>query len=166
MITYIEKGPGLHRAIEDAGHMLRQHDGVWISSNDAAVQAIIDGYSLSDAKAAKSLAVSLHAKALRDKVTRNIADGEMASWPIKRDEAREYSAAGELAQCPELRKEAAARGIPLAQLVAKVNGNAARFMGAETAIGGTDGKHRDAIAALATFEAVAAYDYSTGWPEV
>jgi hypothetical protein len=53
-ISYIEKGTGLHAAISAAGHWLEQRDGVWISSNDAAVQAIIDVYNeLPDLKAAK-----------------------------------------------------------------------------------------------------------------
>jgi len=44
-INYIEKGIGLHDAISAAGHSLRQLDGVWVSDNDVAVQAIIDSYS-------------------------------------------------------------------------------------------------------------------------
>lgn len=43
-ITYIEKGPGLHIAVRAAGHWLRQENGVWISSNDAAVQAMINSF--------------------------------------------------------------------------------------------------------------------------
>jgi hypothetical protein len=44
MINYTEKGAGLHDAIHRAGHWLRQENGAWLSSDDAAVQAIIDGY--------------------------------------------------------------------------------------------------------------------------
>lgn len=44
MITYIEKGHGLHAAITSAGHWLVQVDGVWQSSDDIAVQQIIDTY--------------------------------------------------------------------------------------------------------------------------
>ena len=166
MITYIDKGPGLHKAIEAAGHWWYEDSNGWKVSDAAAVQAIIDGYTLDKAKAEKCSAVSAHARALREQVTSAIAPGEMASWPIKRAEAEEYKAVGEAAACPALRSEAAARGVTLAQLVAKVASNAARFMGAEAAIGGTDGRHRDAIAALTSFEAVAVYDYSAGWPEV
>lgn len=43
-INYTEKGSGLHDAIAAAGHQLWQLDGTWISSDDVAVQAIIDGY--------------------------------------------------------------------------------------------------------------------------
>lgn len=157
---------GCMQLIEAAGHYVRLVDNVLEASDSIAVQAIIDSYTLDMAKAERSLAVSLHAKALRDKVTAPIAAGEMASWPIKRDEAAEYMRLGDSAPCPALRQEAQARGITLAQLVAKVNNNAIRFIAAETAIGGADGKHRDAIAALETFDEVAAYDFSSGWPEV
>ena len=44
MIAYLEKGVGLHQEIAAVGHSLYQLDNVWISSNDAAVQAIIDAY--------------------------------------------------------------------------------------------------------------------------
>lgn len=44
MINYIEKGIALHKLINDSGYTLSQVDGVWISDNDEAVQAIIDSY--------------------------------------------------------------------------------------------------------------------------
>jgi hypothetical protein len=44
MINYIEKGYGLHEEIERQGHTLAQIDGVWVSSDDKAVQSIIDNY--------------------------------------------------------------------------------------------------------------------------
>lgn len=45
MINYIEKGEGLHIAIAEAGYFLGQNDkGEWVSSDDTAVQAIIDSY--------------------------------------------------------------------------------------------------------------------------
>ncbi|HUN49984.1 MAG TPA: DUF4376 domain-containing protein [Candidatus Sulfotelmatobacter sp.] len=43
-IAYVEKGYGLHLAIQAAGHSLVQRNGVWVADDDAAVQAIIDGY--------------------------------------------------------------------------------------------------------------------------
>lgn len=166
MINYTEKGHGLHEAIASAGYVLREENGTWTSSNDAAVQAIIDGYTLDDAKAHKSAQASAHAKMLRDKVIRTISAGEMASWPIKLSEAAKYALTGQDADAPMLAAEAAARGITLAALVAKVGENATTFAGLEAAIAGIDGAHRDAIKACATFEAVAAYDFSTGWPGV
>lgn len=165
-LRYIEKGAGLHNAIAAAGHALAQVDGVWQCSNEAAVQAIIDSYTLDKAKAEKCGSVSAHAKALRDMVVAAISAGEMASWPIKASEAARFGATGDASQCPMLSSEAASRGVTVAELVGKVNGNAARFIAAEAAIGGTDGKHRDAISQLETFEAVANYDFNTGWPAV
>ena len=51
MINYIEKSPRMHDAIVAAGYWLRQYDRVWVSSDDTAVQAIIDNYDpLPDAK--------------------------------------------------------------------------------------------------------------------
>ena len=44
MINYTEKGIGLHKAIQEAGHSLSQVDGEWVSSDDDAVQAIIDSF--------------------------------------------------------------------------------------------------------------------------
>jgi hypothetical protein len=44
MITYTEKGIGLHDAIHNAGQWLREENGAWISSDDVAVQVIIDAY--------------------------------------------------------------------------------------------------------------------------
>jgi len=43
-INYIEKGSRLHEVIEESGHWLREHNGVWISSDDASVQVIIDSF--------------------------------------------------------------------------------------------------------------------------
>ncbi len=166
MITYINKGPGLSEAIVRAGHWLMLGSHGWESSNDSAVQAIIDAYTLDQAKAYRCAEVLAKSRELRDQVTATVAPGEMASWPIKRDEALDYGKVGELASCPALRAEANARQITLAQLVAKVNVNAARFMAAEAAIGGTDGRHRDAINAMTSFEAVATYDIDANWPVI
>lgn len=44
MINYIEKGIGLHDLIRESGYTLSNTDGQWVSSNDEAVQAIIDNY--------------------------------------------------------------------------------------------------------------------------
>jgi len=46
MISYIEKGWGLHLRVQAAGHVLFAVDGVWQSDDDKAVQAIIDSYDL------------------------------------------------------------------------------------------------------------------------
>lgn len=43
-VNYIEKGPGLHRAVWAAGHRLWHQDGVTYADDPVAVQAIIDAY--------------------------------------------------------------------------------------------------------------------------
>ena len=44
MIVYIEKGYGMHEAIRAAGHSLEWLDNEWHSSDDEAVQKLIDEY--------------------------------------------------------------------------------------------------------------------------
>lgn len=166
MISYTEKGAGLHAAIESLGHWLRQVDGVWVSSDDAVVQSIIDSYSVAQAIAVRKAECLAIAKGLRDKAISGISAGEMAGWPIKLAEARAYAADPATAQTPMLSAEAAARGVTVAELVGKVGGNSTRFAALEAAIGGADGRHRDALARLTSFEAVAAYDLTAGWPVV
>lgn len=122
--------------------------------------------TLEQAKAIKQAAVSAHAKTLRDRVIRAVSAGEMASWPIKLAEARAFAQGATAEQCPMLASEAASRGVTLSELVSKVSENATTFAGLESMIAGVDGKHRDAIKALATFDEVSAYDYLNGWPEV
>jgi hypothetical protein len=156
----------LSKAIADAGHFVRFHDNVLECSDEAAVQAIIDAYTLDALKTGKCALVLAHAKALRDKVVAAVSPGEMASWPIKAAEATKFDTTGDATQCPMLSAEAASRGITVAELVVKVDGNATMFSTLEATIGGTDGKHRDAIKAMTTFEDVAAYDFSSGWPAV
>lgn len=43
-LNYSDKGIGLIEAIEQSGYSIMRLDGVWVSSDDAAVQAIIDAY--------------------------------------------------------------------------------------------------------------------------
>jgi len=50
MINYIEKGVGLHNKIASLGYTLTQLDAIWVSSNDAEVQVIIDEYTLDEVR--------------------------------------------------------------------------------------------------------------------
>lgn len=164
MITYKVLPQSLLAQLEPHGFC--HVDGKPSSDDDAACQAIIDAFTLDQFKAERSAEVIAHAKAIRDRVTGTISAGEMASWSIKRAEAQDYAAQGASAKTPLLTAEAQARGMSLDVLVSRVAGNSAMFSALEAAIGGTDGKHRDAIASLTTFDEVAAYDYSGGWPGV
>lgn len=61
-INYTEQGHRLHKFIRESGYTLVQRDGVWLSSDDVAVQAIVDGYdALSEAKADAKARVGIEA---------------------------------------------------------------------------------------------------------
>lgn len=162
MINYTEKGIGLHDRIAKAGHSLERVNNEWVASDDAAVQAIIDGYSLVDLKAELLTNIDELAKAKRDAVVANISPAEMASWSIKRAEASAYN--GQDSSVPFLAAEAAARGVPASALVDKVLAKGAALSGLEAVISGVSGKHCDAIKSAASFSEALSYDYSTGWP--
>lgn len=122
---------------------------------------------LADAQAARTAECDRLAKAKRDAVVANISAAEMASWPIKRAEAKAYQAAGAAAtdaDAPNLAIEATARGITTATLVTKVLAKSAMLSQLEAGIAGINGKHNDAIASLTTSDAVEAYDITAGWP--
>ena len=123
-------------------------------------QAVVT--NLQDAQRYMCTLVEQMAKAKRDSVIAAFSAGEMTSWPIKRDEAKAYD--GTDASAPMLAIEAQARLITTAALVAKVSAKAAALSQLEAQIAGVSGRHCDAIKALQTFDAVADYDYSGGWP--
>lgn len=102
-------------------------------------------------------------------ITSGISPAEMASWPIKRSEALAYQASGNAADASMLQMEADARGVTLASLVAKVLANATTLSQMEAQIAGNNGKHNDALDALAaapgaTVDQMLAYDITIGWP--
>lgn len=162
-ITYIEKGPGVMAAISAAGHTLYLQDNAWVASDEAAVQDIIDGYTLDQAKECLVARIHAKAKAVFDRAIAGVSAGEMAGWPILRAEANAYAADNTVA-VPAITAEAAQRGVTVPELVAKVQANAAHFDALRAGIAGTSGKHRDEVSLLVTFEELAAYDYGTDWP--
>lgn len=153
---------GLHRQFASAGLGLVVVDGVEQYPDELAMQAVIDGYSLAHAIADKKREVSAIARTKYDAVTAGISPAEMAGWPILLSEAVAFR--GGQNTPPSVSAEAAIRGISVDALVSKVETNAAQFQSARAAIAGTDGKKRDEIDALTTFEAVSAYDVAAGWP--
>jgi hypothetical protein len=163
MIEYTEKGPGLHARIAEAGHWLRQENGAWIASDEVAVQAIIDGYTLADCRAEIHAAIDARAAERREAGVRGVTPAEMAFWAVKRAEALAYQANPGPAQAPLLAAEAVARNIGLAALVARVLAAYRALADREAAIAGVAGRHKDAVTAAQSFEAALAYDWSTGW---
>lgn len=164
MINYIEKGAGLHAAIHAAGHMFRQENGEWISSNDPAVQAIIDAYTTSDAASYVSDKIDENAKRLRDKLSKNLSPSEMAAWATKKTEADRFQVSKQNTDAPTLTIEAGFRGVTVQALVNKVLANFDTTSQRESRIAGVAGGHKDAIKSLVSFAAIANYDWSTGWP--
>ena len=160
MINYIEKGPGLHALIARSGYTLEQRNGVWVSNNDTAVQGIIDAYSLSTAQNEIITLINDYAASLRDHAASGVSPAEMASWSIKRTEAMAYQVSGNAADAPILGIEAAARGMTLSALVARVLKNATSLAGLEATIAGVAGKHSDAVRATTTFAEALSYDWS------
>lgn len=173
MLT-INNWPGLMTSINAAGYHVDQRDGVLIGirSSDGATGADIDdaimaidaAYPLSAAADVVCRQIDALATAKRNMVIAGFSPGEMASWPIKRAEALAYQVSNNASDAPNLDAEASYRGIGLAALGAKVLTDAARFAEVESAIAGTSGRHRDAVRALATHQAIAEYDYNTDWP--
>lgn len=95
MINYIEKGDGLHEAIKAAGHSLQQINGVWMSSNDDEVQAIIDSYDpipdlQEKAKSRIIETANLAMKALEDEYP----EFEKRTWPMQREDVINWRNSG------------------------------------------------------------------------
>ena len=139
-------------------------DGDWVYRDAVAAQAVIDAYTLADCQSAVCAAITAHATAIRDRLIAGISPGEMAAWSIKRAEAEAYLASGNLADAPLLAAEAAARGISVEALTARVVSNAAALSQLEAVVAGNDGRHRDAVRALTSVADVMQYDWSAGWP--
>ncbi len=161
MINYTEKGPGLHKAVREAGHALRQENGTWVSSNDVAVQAIIDGYALADAKASVGDCIDAEAKRIRAKFLKAVDPSEMAAWATKYAEAKALQDGGPVFDAVNLQAEADFRGITLTQLTTKVITKFNQTANREAKIAGLAGKHKDAVTALGSFAAVNSYDWQT-----
>lgn len=166
MISYIEKGDGLHQKIRAAGHTLERLNDIWISDNDPQVQIIINSYTLDECKDFTCTLVEIKAKQLRDYAVRNVSAGEMASWPVKQKEADAYTKSKNPEDAPMLQTEANIRGVSLAALVEKVYTYAQQVSILEAYISGACGKHKDIIRSFNTFEKVVTYDYHGGWPYI
>lgn len=160
-INYTEKGIGLHDAIKAAGHFLRQENGAWLSSNDTAVQAIMDAYLLADVQADIGAQIDAAAKLIRERFLRAVSPMEMSAWATKYQEAVKFQASGLPADAPNLQAEATFRSVTLTNLANKVVNNFNAIANREAKISGIAGKHKDAVKALATFAAVLAYDWQT-----
>jgi hypothetical protein len=167
----IPANPGLRKRLLELGlgvEIRIDADGITTTQtpDDVAAQAVIDAYTADEEIAYLRAQIDAHAAALRDRVVAGISAGEMASWAIKRAEAAAFGVSGNAADAPLLSAEATARGVSLIDIVTRVTANAGALGALEATIGGNAGRHKDAVRALTTLEALLAYDWHSGWPEV
>ena len=91
MIDYIEKGYGLHKIIGESGLSLEQLDGVWVSSDDIAVQAIIDAYDpLPEAKTEAKERIRDQSNSVASKDNDKYPAFERQTWVDQETEARDW----------------------------------------------------------------------------
>lgn len=94
MILYIEKGANLHKAISNAGYTIYKLDGSWVSSDDTAVQAIIDSYDpLPEAQAEAIDRVNVAAGEARAKYATDIPF-QTEAYEAKLTDAKAFRDAG------------------------------------------------------------------------
>lgn len=137
------------------------HDGDrWISQAEVVDLPLM----LEDKRAEVKNDADMIARTKRDHVVLGISPAEMASWPIKRFEALALQSGSDPTSSPSLAAEAAARGIALADLVAKVLANSSRLALLEAEIAGRCGAIRDAAGAATTDAELLAIDLEAGWP--
>lgn len=149
MITYTEKGHGLHGAISAAGHGMRQHDGVWLSDDEAAVQAIIDAYPASSTAAPIIAEIKQHA---RERILARYPDWKQANMTARSLELTGLLATGTTLTGAEQAELTAMKGVWawIKSMRAKSN------------------EHEAALAVLVAasdFAGILAYDWRIGWPE-
>lgn len=164
MIKYKEKGYGLHQAIVKAGHSLREENGIWISSDDVAVQAIIDSYdAVANSISIKKQEIEAFAAKLRNKAVEGSDPIERASWGTKYAQAKSYQASSDATDAPILVKEAIDGNVDLQFIVDRVIRNGEAFEVIEAKIAGTAGRHKRIIEGMTDFKKILDYDYSAWW---
>jgi hypothetical protein len=118
MINYIEKGRKLHKLIKESGQKLAKVDNIWVSSNDTAVQAIIDSYNpLPEAQKEQIDLVNTKAGETRTKYVTNIPFQE-AAYQAKEADVRRYKSDGyprDLTPYPFVAAEVDATGLSATQ---------------------------------------------------
>lgn len=161
-INFVDKGAGLQGVIRAAGHWLAQIDGEWRSSDDAAVQAIIDTYDpLPEVQAKKWEAIKAE-RERRKGLGVQVGAARFHSDPDSRIQQLGLVLMG--AGIPQGLQWRAMNG----QFVTMTPQLAQQIFAAtaaqDQAIFAAAEAHRAAINALTDWQAVEAYDFTGGWP--
>ena len=118
--------------------------------------------TINDAIAFVCLQSDTYASYVRSRFLAPASLYEASSWALKLSEAQGHG----ISPTPMLDIEAQARGVSTAQLASKVVAKAQQLAVLEATIAGINGRHNDAIKALATVGEVIAYDWRSGYPDV
>ncbi len=147
MIDFKHKGAftGLIRSIESAGHWIINKDGEWITSDDNAVQAIIDAYPIASAIAEK---IPLIKEMARQKILAFVPDWKQSNLNARQNELNMLRFDRQWTNSE--RDEVTAMNAVWNR--AKAIRNASNV-------------HELAIAASVDFAELSAYDITLGWPE-
>ena len=133
MIRYIEKGHWLHKHIASKGYNLEQLDRVWVSSNDKAVQEIIDTFDPLPYAVIDALALVKEASAAKRLQFVTQAAGKDSEYVFKAQEARQYDIDSTVGVFMQSRMDAT--GEPAASIAEEWNAksNAWQIIGASIA---------------------------------
>jgi len=126
-INYKEKTTHLHEAINEAGHTLYRRDGKWVSSDDKAVQKIIDEFD--PLPIVKDLALKKLVKEfnmLVSDIEDIYPDAEKRTFIIQAAEARSYLLDSS-AHVPTIDALAKARGVTVDDMANRINAKAVKY---------------------------------------
>lgn len=137
----------------------------WLTAGNTPLPpSTIGADDLATSKLKRQSEIDAYAAGLRNAAVRGRSAAEMATWTAKLMEARAYTATPGPAAAPLLTMIATVRGIPTADLVARVLAQSEPFLQLEAYIDGIRGKHCDAIEAMLDVRDIITYDWLTGWP--
>ena len=127
MINHIEKGRSLKLVINEAGYYIGQEGRVWTSSNDVAVQAIIDNYDPLpwEQLEAKQRILEQSEKSVLF-ITSKYPRFEIDTFTIQRQEALAFQANNN-AITPNIDRIATRRGKTRAQVASRIITKSAQY---------------------------------------
>jgi hypothetical protein len=110
VINYIEKGIWLHDFIHQLGYRIKTRDGVWVTSNDVAVQAIIDAFEPLPYAQDEAKAKVKEASAIKRLQYVTQAAGKDAEYKTKEAESAQYELDGTIGVFMQARMDKTGEG--------------------------------------------------------